>query len=429
MRQIRNIVSEEQSTKGAARGPGSFCIPHAALDALIEAKASAYEICAYLVLARFTDETGCYSPASISAINGYTGANKTKGGPVDRALQRLKTIHAKRKTLVSNGRSGKSHAMIECAEDLGPILFDRATWDSKNEAPLPDGPTERGKILHVLPDFGEPLDERVWFGGNLVTGIGGMDRPLKHLKNAGEVAASLLLLLYAANDMETWGGVRPIGAARGPWKHYVPVDRDIDLNAGARLIRAKDSGHVAPSHQMTTVAGQDNERYWQALNALESVGLIYEVVLVLNRNAKKSRFANQEEFSDIAEDAEPYYELDCRTRHGYKPLGEEGIAGATARTAGDRGYSVATEGGHFDGTYAAIVPRGYGAMVAGIYRLRFRVSNPKNAGVRNAWARIYQNNREALEFVNRVRSAYKLPALAAPWPQAKAADTATAPAD
>ena len=59
-------------------------------------------------------------------------------------------------------------------------------------------------------------------------------------------------------------------------------------------------------------------------------------------------------------------------------------------------------------------------MIAGIYRLRFRVSNPKNAGVRGAWAGIQQRNREALELVNSIRIALKREPLTSPKPQAEA---------
>lgn len=142
--------------------------------------------------------------------------------------------------------------------------------------------------------------------------------------------------------------------------------------------------------------------------------------MVLNRNAIKKQLSNGTEYSGIPEDAEPYYELDCRSRHGYKPDGEEGVGWATAKTAGDFGYSVATEGGRFDNTYAAFVPAGYGCMIAGIYRLRFRVANPKNAGVKGAWAGIHQRNREALELVNSIRVASKREPLTSPKEKAKA---------
>lgn len=413
----------EQQAKGAPKGPGSFCVPRAAIEALLDAKATAYEICAYLVLAKYTDESGRYSPASISAMNKATGANKLKGGPIDRAIERLKQIRAKTVKKVSNGRSGKSHAMVDQVADLGPILFERTAWQQQQTGEsLPDRPTERGLVRYVLPDFGEEKESRVWFGNNLVGGISGFTQPLKALKNAGDVAARLLLAMYAANDMETWGGVRPVGPGRGPWKHYEPVADDVNLYGGARLIRAKDQGEVASIDNR--ISGGSTEAYWDALRALKSAGLIYEVVTVLNRNAKKEKFAGTgEEYGSIPDDAEPYYELDARSAHGYKPEGEEGIGGATAKTAGELGHPVAVEGGRLDGTYAAIVPTGYPAMIAGVYRLRFRVANPKNAGVKGAWAGIHTRNREAFELVQAIRAAHKKPALVPPWadkPQAAA---------
>lgn len=404
-----------------SRGAGSFCIPRAVLNALLDNEATAYEVCTYLTLARFTDESGRYSTASISAVNRYTGANKTKGGPVDRALERLKTIRAKSVIKVSNGRSGKSHAWDDQVTDLGPILFDRESWFQATGELLPDGAHQRAEVLHVLPDFEEPPEDRVWFGNNLVSGVGGFTQPLKALKNAGDVAARLLLALYEVNDMETWGGVRPVGTGQGPWVRYEPVDTDTRFRGGARLHRAKIVGETAIIEQRIT---KDKDQYWSALEALQSSGLVYEVVMVLNRNAIKAKFSSGTEYGNIPEDAEPFYELDCKSKHGYKPDGEEGVGWATAKTAGDFGKSVALEGGRFDGTYAAFVPDGYPCMVAGIYRLRFRVSNPKNAGVKGAWAGIHQRNREALELVNSIRNVAKLEPLKSPKAQAEAAKDA-----
>ena len=400
-----------------SRGPGSFCIPRAALNALLDNQATAYEVCTYLTLAQFTDESGRYSTASISAVNRYTGAGKMKGGPVDRALQRLKTIRAKSLKRVSNGKSGKSHAWIEQVTDLGPILFDREGWLQATDEILPDGKHQRAEVLHVLPDFEEPPEDRIWFGSNLVMGYKD-SQPLKALKNAGDVAARLLLALHEVNDMETWGGVRPVGDGHGPWVRYEPVDDDVRWTGiRVRLHRAKETGKVAIIQDSIT---SDKEMYWSALSALQSAGLIYEIVMVLTRNAVKVKRSNGTEYRGIPEDAEPYYELDCRSRHGYKPDGEEGVGWATAKTAGDFGKPVTLEGGTFDGTYAAIVPDGYGCMIAGIYRLRFRVANPKNAGVKGAWAGIHQRNREALELVNSIRVASKLEPLTSPKEKAKA---------
>lgn len=419
--------------QGAPKGPGSFCVPRAAIKALLDAQANVYEVCAYLALARYTDESGRYSPASISAVNRATGANKVRGGPVDRAIERLKSIRATAVEKVSNGRSGKSHQMIDQTVDLGPILIERAAWLEAGGKSLPDGPTERGLVRYVLPDFGEEPADRIWFGNNLVSGVGNFEQPLRALKNAGDEAARLLLAMYAAHDMETWGGVRPVGAVAGPWKHYEPVAKEEQLRGGGRLIRAKDAGPVGTSGMFSLAwpgpGGRDwwtahqvaGSPVWRALEALQGAGLIYEVVMVLNRNPIKKRFSGGDEYGDIPDDAEPLYELDARTKHGYKPEGEEGIGAATASTASALGFPVALEGGRLDGTYAAIVQTGFPAMIAGVYRLRFRVANSKNAGVKGAWARIHQNNRDAFELVQAVRAANKLEPLAAPWQPVDAA--------
>ena len=424
-----NLQQPQDAPKGAPKGPPSFCIPRAALDALVRAQAGALEICAYLTLARFTDATGVYTTASVKAVSTRTGTGKKL---VEQALQLLTTIRAQRTVRVHNGRSGKSAGYIDQVEDLGPILLGREAWIAAHpDRPLPDGPTERGLVRYVLPDFGEPPEDRVWFGAGLVDGLGQFTRPLFSLKNAGPVAARLLLALYTVNDMERWGGVDP---KRGPWMRYEPAADEtggFSLPGGARLLRAARAGQVA--HINKNVSNGDDRAYWDALMALEAVGMIYEEVTVLNRNAKPARFASGGDYGEIPDDAEPLYELDCRSRHGFKPADEEGLAGMTARTAGEFERSVTDGGfgwdgyettGTFNGTYAAIVPAGSGAMIVGIYRLRFRVANPKNAGVRDAWSRIRQGNRDMFEFINAIRARSTLEPMLPPWEAAARAATA-----
>jgi hypothetical protein len=49
-------------------------------------------------------------------------------------------------------------------------LHDRDIW-TPSATSVPERPSERSHILHVLPNFAEALEERVWFGG-LGHGIG-----------------------------------------------------------------------------------------------------------------------------------------------------------------------------------------------------------------------------------------------------------------
>lgn len=395
-----------------SKGQKSFCIPRQAIEALLDAKADAYTICAYLTLANYTDASGMYSTASLKAVNTSTGGNKMKGGPIPRAIQHLKEIHAFKIENFPIGKTGKSQKQ---RIDLGPILFDRDTWIQHTGEILPDGPTERAKILHILPTFGELPIDRVWFSSAIVEGFGKHKQPLKDLKNLGSVAARLLLAMYAATDMETWGGVKPVGAIRGPWESYKIVTAN--TAGGFCIVTAKSSGSVA---SIDNRISDDKEQYWQALASLESFGFFYQSVLVLNRVAIPEKFSNGESYGKIPDDAEPLYELDNISRHGQKPKGEEGLGRITAQTAGELGYPVTTPGGVFDGTYAAIVRRGQGAMIVGIYRPRYRVNNSANAGVKGTWARIHENNRDYYNFIESVREANDLPPLPAPWANERA---------
>ena len=417
--------AETEAGKNGKGTPASFCVPRAAIEALLDAKATAYEICAYLILAKFTEGTGVYSTASVKAVSTYTGGGKPK---IEKAIERLLTIRAKQTEKVSNGRSGKSHAMVEQATDLGPILYTAAGWLEATGEILPHGPTERSAIRHILEDFGEPLAERVWFGAGLLDGFGAFTKPMKKVKDGGDVAARLLLAMYAETDMEGWGGVSP---HTGPWVRYPPMGdsegmiyADMALHGGGRMIFGKREGPIAKIHDRITGGGKDgNEKYWRALGLLEGSGLFYEAVLVLNRNGEKKTFSNGDEYLDIPHDAEPLYELGARCEHGHAPDGEHGLGAITANTAGHLNRPVGAN------AYAAIVRRGQGAMIVGVFRPRFRVANPKNDGVIRAWSRIRENNADAVNFIQALRAASGMEPFPMPTPKPKKASTNAADMD
>ena len=445
-------MAEKSKKKGAA----SFCIPRAAIEALINAQASAVEVCAYLVLARFTDPTGLYSTASVNAVFKYASINKKT---IAKAIARLTTINA----TVTRQVPAKSKGKFEVETvTLGPILQTREQWLAAHpDQVLPDGPVAHGKVRHVLPDFAESEGEPVWFGANLVSGFGTFTQPLRSVRDAGSIAARLLLSLYMLHDLDQWGGIDPVF---GPRRQYTIVDEVTKF--GGRIIRAEQGPHYAGQHWAQVLGSAtegDAKPYFAALTALESAGLIYEMVVVLNRAPVIKHYTDKDgkdtEYQTAAIDAELLYELDCRSSHGYANAGEEGLARVTARTAADFKRPV-TDAGYwlqypedgsptdprlraiedaftgrksfgnpkatFSGTYAAIVNQGQEAMVIGVYRLRFRPANPKNAGVKDAWAKIYTGNRRALELINAVRNRAGLPALPAPGDVAAKARAAAA---
>ena len=376
------------------RGPASFCIPQAALNALIEARADVVTIGAYLTLACGTEASGEYSTWGLKAVRERLSVDRKRGA---KAIAALGEIRAR-------APGGELEPLVVCREAL--LAAGRT---------LPDGPTERGQVLHGLPGFGEALKDRVWFGSGLVRGFESFTRPLKTLKDCGSIAARLLLLMYQRNEMERFGGLPPFGDS--VWKRYFI---NLDLTWGSfRMVHAVEVGEVADRDLLQKASGErkyerdkHGEPCWQALSALEQSGLIYPVLMTLNRNEEVEVLENGGEYRCVPEDADPLYELDCLSRHGYKPRGEEGIAGPISRTAGELSYAVTDSTGLFTGKYAAIAPKGNPLMVVGIYRLRFRVSNPLNVGVSSAWARIQEGNREGMQWLHRWRQENRLPRMA-----------------
>ena len=412
MEQTRqNVNVRDFETQPHQPGRGSFCIPRAAYHALMEANASAYEICVYLIFAAHTDGTGMFCTAGTNSLQTYAGMNKAVNGSADRAVKRLLTIHAEKTSLDKKNPGYKNKV------DLGPILLTPSNWEIQSGMSVPVAAHERARALYVLPTFDEDLEDRIWFGNELVRGQSG-SLPLRDLKNAGDAAAQLLLWLYAINDMELWGGTPPPltthERSEGLSMRYDPVGESFPIKGNAEIIRAKRR------ERQFIVDSRIRENYNEAalenaFNVLEQGGFMYEMTVVFNRDPLLDRYYKRL----VPEDAEPLYQLDNRTPQRFHASGEQGLGHITARTAGDLGPSVTRPGGKFDGTYAAIVTQGHPAMIAGTYRLKYRVANARNRSVRDTWKRIHQLDRDAYQKISQVRSANGLPYMRPPWAVSK----------
>jgi hypothetical protein len=101
--------------------------------------------------------------------------------------------------------------------------------------------------------------------------------------------------------------------------------------------------------------------------------------------------------SEINEDTRPLYDITTRPRHGHPLRGEEGLLKRIDRIFAEKGCSHADDAGRFNGKYPVLSLVGVQPQVIGIYRLRFRLTNPKNYPVRFAWARIQEDRNSWLE--------------------------------
>jgi hypothetical protein len=384
-------MSEQKNNKGAA----SFWVPRKAIEALLKAKATAAEITAYLTIAKHTPVTGDYSTAGAKAVRTKSGMSVPA---MERTIESLLSIDL-------NGSRAKTR-QSKSAKKFTRLVYTAEDWTRLTGEVLPHGPGQRSKTRFVLNTF-RAYDElegdfvvpdMIWFGANLVAGVDSFERPLYALRQCGDRAAWLLMLLYIHNAMDEWGGVSPVKTA---FVKYTQGHRSDVGRTNYSISHWEREGPTVWTWVSGSVtAGLSGEKdeymdvFWKALNSLTAHGFIYEVVTVTTAQAGEQA-PHENDF--------PLYELDARSLHGYKPKGEEGVAGETAMIARDLGYPVTDGEGQFYGKYAAIAPTGTPIRVIGIYRLRFRVANPKNAYVTDAWKQISERQKEAEGWIADVR--------------------------
>lgn len=352
-------MEEQKSSQPKADGKGSFWISRKAVDELI-ARATVTQICAYLILARFTDETGQYATCGRTAVRKALGLGD---GQAQRILESLGTLMIGQRRLV--------YTAEEWTNLTGEVI---------------ERPTLKSQVRFHLYPFGEDT-ERVWFANTLVDGYGKFNQPLKRLKRLGDVAARLLLVMYRENQMEQFGGVPPYVTYLGYTSEKQPFSsRGYQLWHATRGATYCYDRYSLPVLRLKKLDNNKDLKetqmrpFWDALAALEAAGFVYEVVTVMDAEPGN-------------EDANVVYELDARSWHGYTPKGEEGLAEGMARLASHWSYpSVAT--GRFCNKYALILEQGVTPHVVGISRLRFRVANPKNHTVSVAYQRIGMQRKE-----------------------------------
>lgn len=360
---------------GVRKGAGSIRISGRVLDVLT-AEATTQQIVTYFVLARFTDPSGTYSSAGRQALKDYLGIGDKQA---DLAIAELLTL-----TAGGSGGYMPGRQLVYTAED-----WIQKSGEAKRQAKSASAQT-RYYLDQLLNKNGD--EEFVWFSNELVDGYGQFGRPLKRLKRLGDTAVRLLLCLYKENDMEQFGGVPPFYFSR---RYDVAAIEKID---SFHLWHCTPTGDFAVSPMLGNSTlrvkafnpnDHENPQYLDvisALQGLEAAGFVYEMVTIFD--------------GSLGANANVVYELDMRGRHGYKPKGEEGLGGLTARIAGYAGHSVANVRAEFSGKYAAIVEINVRPTVAGIFRLRFRVSNPKNYTISASFARIHRDQEEWSETLN-----------------------------
>jgi hypothetical protein len=362
------------------KGSGCFRIPRQALDILIRYKASAWQIGVFLTIAKYTDESGKFSTAGYQAIYKATGASPG----TERKPGRGRQLSAE---LLKIGRYDKEPVKPRKKNrKLSGILYTPEEWHNKTGESIPEIPHELHSVRWILNDF--ETDDWVWFPNSLIEGYGRFKKPLKRLKQCGDVAGRLLVLLYSVDNMEEYGGVPPL--------HNVYREYNLEhlgSDNGFTFWTAQEGTNYSWPRLSRPSIGIDScsedveqkkkqlDTFWNSLSSLENAGFLYECVTAMDG-------------SEINVDTRPLYDITARPRHGHPPKGEEGLLKRINRIFEKMGYRHADDSGRYHGKYPVLSLVGVQPQVIGIYRLRFRLTNPKNYPVRAAWVRIQEDRND-----------------------------------
>ncbi|MCP4988025.1 MAG: hypothetical protein GY928_18830 [Colwellia sp.] len=363
--------------KAIKQSRGSFCIPVQAINILLETgKAAKWLIPSYLKIAAHTDATGMYSTAGRTSI---------------------------RRTL----RRNKPDVMcwIEQLCELG-LIYTAEQWTGSTGETFPEVKSDRMQIRHVVELFNEDKGDMVWFGRNLVDGIGQFRNPLRSLADCGADAARMFLYFHREYDNQVFHAFNPLTTI---YRGYCPVGRYSATNHminqwGSRgdCLVGSVLTNVFPEHEFWSEfkddeQWQDKEMHWDAVNNLKSEGLIYEVASVISSPVKKS-----------GEKADGSYDWD------YVDLSSAGVVYELANLGQ---FNVGTGKLHdsirevvkqltselisadaMAGLFS-ILKTGSNNSVIGLYKPRFGVTNKRNAYVAEGLGNIKEDKEQPKQWL------------------------------
>ena len=125
------IDKETGAIKYAPKGKGSFWISKQAIEMLLDARATALEISAYLVLAKHTDSSGKFSTSGLKSIHKATGVSHPV---IQRAVDRLMQM------TIGKGKEPR-------------LIYKADEWQKLTKTVLPPAPFERAEVRYVVNDF------------------------------------------------------------------------------------------------------------------------------------------------------------------------------------------------------------------------------------------------------------------------------------
>ncbi|GFE57413.1 hypothetical protein [Geobacter sp. AOG1] len=358
------------------KGHGSFWIPSKAVELLIrDNNSSAMQIYTYLTIARHADISGSFSTIGKSGISKKLGLNNEQ---YSRTCNYLKNISANGEKLLYTKSEWQSHAFAinEEREYLNQSNVANPNYIPKPllKTPPPNkGFGRKGYVQWVLNTYDCDSNDQVWFHNDLIEDEN-KSKKLKHLLRFKdrETLARILLMMYNHNDIK-FGGVRPYQNI------YVNYEmHKIGNHKGIDIYRGKESELCQSTHFKTILKDLfkdipvDDDRIRSAIKNLEDLGLVYKAVVALDSPPDNK-------------DTMVLYDLDVKINIGNK-LNEKRGRNCTIieEALKSVGYESCRKDNKFYDEYTAIAPEGICPYIVGIFRLKYVVSNSKNAPVKQS---------------------------------------------
>lgn len=355
-------------------GVATFCVPKKAIRKLHSAGVPMESLCTYLIIAAYTDQTGTLSTAGATAVQARLGFRKD-------------TIETFIGPLVTAG------VLI----DLRPPEGERSS--------------KRQEARFTVPHFDEPLHQRIWFGRSLVDVIavnGETQRcPISRLYDLPEVCFYLLVEMHLLQD-HSWTGIRPPqpkAKFSGIFVRYRLDDDQTIKNASHRVEIVTDPELCIEGLDVVKRFGY--ESVLESLEELRIRGFVYEVIMVFNRELSGLTDDSKETY--LHRNAKPIYQLHGRGQK-WLPPDELGVSHLTLATSkGESGPMPFSEEGTLENSFVVVSSPAIRVGVAGVFRLRHRVRNPKAPGLAPPWAQLMQSHADQLDFlVDLLKSEYKI---------------------
>lgn len=352
-------------TQKSSPGAGSFWIPQQALPILLANDASVSQVCAYLVIAAYTDESGEKSTAGLGAIRNRLICRETVAEKYVGDLVKF--------GLIKDLRENKGNRSAKRAEERFQVLT-----------------------------FGEVRERAIWFNRSLVDAPGKGVSPISKLNDMTPECLYALVWLHSIHDHH-WVTVRPplpTERQTGVFRPYASLEDEHSIKK-THEVQVVDAGELtvhAPQFLLKRFSGASIAL---AIEELKQSLFIYEVVMAYNRPLQ-----NLEGFSDevafVDPGSRPLYHVHGGAQNSGLPAEELGLSHLTLALAKQIGikHVLYNENQERHVRFVVVSKRSQQLGVAGVIRLRHRVKNGKNLGVAASWRDLMDSQRENRQWLS-----------------------------